>query len=662
MLQFNLNTRTMKKIVYLFLLLLTGIMSAQNIVFNGTAFKNKLLLASASNNIAKDQNGINIKIDTNLDNEISYAEAAVVYELELESASINNLEGLAYFTNLTDLDFHQNMVSSVDLSSLTNLRHLTANHNYLTTIDISALTYLLSTDVSDNQLITIYAKNGNNADTINFNGSSNNGLSYICIDESQVSYINSILGSFTPIVNSFCTAPPGGNYTTLSGVVVFDVLSDGIDAGDPRFPFIKVQCVIGSNVLQTTTDANGQYVFYTIQTSGSFSIVPVIEDNSIFNVPTAYVGALGTNVIHDFVLTPIASPSPDLEVVVNPVSDAISGTAADYQVTYKNKGSKKVTGTVVFTYDAANMTVVSCTNPNASLATLGQVSLDFSDLLPFETRSYQVTFGISSSYPNGNLLNFNATITDILGATETTTVGDNTFNYKQTVGATIANTLTCLEGNVEEASHIGDYLHYDLHFVNNGNAVATNVVVKTVFDPTKYDLNSLQVLNSSHPLEVRVKDTEALFYLSNVAIGGPGGDGGILLKIASNSNLTAGQSVSTNAEIFFDYGTNFNIGLLPNSTATTAIETTTFQNLSLTQNRIDASVSIYPNPAQSLVSISATNTIKSVQLFDVFGRLLQMNVTDAITASLDISERLNGVYFLKITTDYGSKVIKILKE
>jgi len=637
-------------------------MSAQNIVFNGTAFKNKLLLSSASNNIAKDQNGVNIKIDTNLDNEISYAEAAVVYELELESSSINNLDGLTYFTNLTDLDFHQNAVSSVDLSSLINLRHLIANHNYLTTIDISALTNILSTDVSDNQLITIYAKNGNNSDTLNFSGGGNNGLSYICIDESQVSYINSILGSITPVVNSYCTAAPGGNYTTLSGVVVFDVLSDGIDASDPRFPFVKVQCVIGSNVLQTTTDANGNYVFYSSATSGSFSITPVLENSIAFNIPTAFLGTLGSNVIHDFAITPIVSPTPDLEVVVNPVSDAVSGTNASYQVTYKNKGSKKVTGTVLLTYDAANLTVVSCTNPNASLTTLGQVSLDFTDLLPFETRSYLVTYGINSSYPNGNLLNFDATITDILGATETTTATDNTFNYKQTVGSTIANTLRCLEGAVEDASQIGTYLHYDLHFVNNGNAVATGVVVKTVFDPSKYDLNSLQILNSAYPVEVRVKDTEALFYMNNVAIGGPGGDGGILLKIASNSNLTAGQSVSTHAEIFFDYGTNFNVGVLPNSTATTITETTTFQSLSLLQNRIDAAVMVYPNPTQSTVTIGAANRIKSVQLYDVFGRLLQMNITDTLTTSLDISQRLNGVYFLTITTDNGSKVVKIVKE
>lgn len=652
----------MKNLIYLILLLFAGITSAQNIVFNGTSFKNQLLLANSSNNIAKDNNGNSIQIDSNVDNEISYAEAAAVYKLDVNSSSIDNLVGIEHFTSLTDLDFHQNSVSSVDLSNLINLQHIIANHNNLTTIDLSALINLQSTDVSNNLLVTIYAKNGNNSDTIDFNGGSNNGLSYICIDESQVSYINSNLGGASPTINSYCTASPGGNYTTLSGTIVFDTMSDGIDASDPRFPFIKVKCVIGSQVLQTTSDANGQYVFYTQQTSGSFSITPVIENNSAFIIPTSYMGTLGANVTHDFAITPATTAIPDLEVVVNPVSDAVSGMNSVYQVTYKNKGSKKVTGNVLLTYDNANLTVVSCTDSNASLATLGQVSLNFSDLLPFETRSYKVTFAISSSYSNGNFLNFSTSITDVLGATEPTTASDNTFTYKQTVGSTISNTLKCLEGNSVATSQIGNYLHYDLHFVNNGNATATSVVVKTVFDTAQYDLNSLQILNSSNPLDVKVTNNEALFYLSNVAIGGPGGDGGILLKIKSNSGLTAGQTVSSNAQIFFDYGSNFNTAIVPSSTATTNTEVTTFQNLSNSQNTIDASILVYPNPAQSMVTIDCENNIKSVQLYDIYGRLLQMNLTDSNKVLMDMRERLNGVYFLKITSDQGTKVERIVKE
>ena len=655
----------MKNLTYLILLLFAGITYAQNIVFDGTIFKNKLLQSSTSNSIAKDVNGNNIKIDFSGDGEISYAEASAVYQLDVNSSSIVNLVGIEHFISLTKIDFSQNSVSSVTLSSLINLQTIVANHNNLTTIDLSALTNLQSTDVSNNMLQTIYAKNGNNLDTLNFDGGSNtNVLSYICIDDSQVATIASQLpGGSTCVVNSYCTPTPGGNYTTISGIIVFDTLSDGIDASDPRFPYIKVECVIGSEVIQTTSDSNGHYVFYTQQTSGSFSIVPVIEDNTAFVIPASFMGTLGTNVTHDFALISASTPVPDLEVVVNPVSSAISGMNSVYQVTYKNKGSKKVTGNVLLTYDNVNLTIVSCTDSNASIATSGQVSLNFSDLLPFETRSFNVTFAINSGYSSGNILNFNTSIIDNLGSTEPLTSADNTYTYKQTVGSILSNTMKCLEGSSVESSQIGQYLHYNIHFVNSGNAVATNVVVKTVFDSAKYDLNSLQILNSSHPLDFKLNANKALFYLNNVTIGGPGGDGGILLKIKSNSSLTAGQTVSSNAEIFFDYGTNFNIANTTNSTATTTIESTTYQNLlSTSQNKIDESIVVYPNPAQSIIAIDSKNIINVVQLFDIYGRLIQVNLTDSNKISIDVSERLNGVYFLKITSNQGTKVERIVKE
>lgn len=633
----------MKNLTRLILLLLAGIASAQNVVFDGVLFRDKLLQSSISNSIAQDFNHNNIKIDINGDSNIDYSEASAVYYLDVSSSSLVNLVGIEHFVDL---------------------KGLVANDNGLTTIDISALANLQSTDVSNNTLQTIYAKNGNNSDTINFNGGSNtNILSYICIDELQIATIQSQLpGSSTCIVNAYCSASPGGNFTTISGDIVFDALGNGIDAGDPKFPYVKVKCTIGSDVFQTTSDVNGHYVFYTQQITGSFSLEPIIENTNAFLIPTSFMGVLGSNSTHDFAILPASTPVPDLEVVVSPVSSAYTGMNATYKVTYKNKGSKNVTGTVLLTYDAVHLTFVSATNMSVSTATTGQVSLSFTDLLPFETRSYDVKFNINSAYTSGNVLNFNATIVDNLGSTETTTAADNTFAYKQTVGSGLINTITCLEGNSVDSSQIGDYLHYGIHFVNSGSAVAKNVVVKAVFDTSKFNLDSLQILNSTNPLDIKVKNNEALFYLNNIAIGGPGGDGGILLKIRSNSGLTAGQTVSSNAAIFFDYGSNFNSSLTLNSNAITNIEATTYQNLTVSQQNIDASILVYPNPSNSIVTIENQNSIKMVQLFDIYGRLLQTNLTDSNKTFIDITDRFNGVYFLKITSDQGTKVERIVKE
>lgn len=651
----------MKNTIYLILLLFAGMANAQ-ITFNDPTFKAKLLQSSTSNSIAKDVNGANLKVDVNGDNDISLDEASAVYQLDVSSASIVNLTGIESFTNLRTLDFHQNSVGSVNLSTLVNLQHLIADHNLLTTIDLSALINLQDTNVSNNLLQTIYAKNGNPSDTIDFNGGSNNGLSYICIDESQVSTTISNLGGANCVVNSYCTPTPGGNYNTLSGTIAYDGNSNGIDASDAKFPFVKVQCVIGADTLQTTTDQNGQYVFYTQQVTGSYTVTPVIETNSAFVIPTAPGGTLGANATIDFPITSAIVPSPDLEVVVAPNSAAVAGANAVYQVTYKNKGSRTVNGNVLLTYDSSKTSIVSCSEISASIATPGQVVLNFSNLLPFETRSFNVTLSINSGNAVGEALNFNTTITDNLGATETTTVSDNTFSYKQSVGAVTQNTIDCLEGASADNTQIGNYLHYRINFVNTGNAVAKNVTAKVVFDPAKYDMNSLQILNSSNPLNLRISGATAIFFMGNVNAGGPGGDGGILLKIKTLGSLTSGSTVTSNAQLFFDYAENFNTSLFTNANATTNNAVTTFQNLSVGLNEMDASIVVYPNPTNSILNIDSNNTIKTVQLYDISGRLLQTNLSDSYKVSIDMTQRSNGIYFLKIASDKGQKVEKIVKE
>lgn len=73
---------------------------------------------------------------------------------------------------------------------------------------------------------------------------------------------------------------------------------------------------------------------------------------------------------------------------------------------------------------------------------------------------------------------------------------------------------------------------------------------------------------------------------------------------------------------------------------------------------------IYPNPVKDIVNITTTDnsTIKTIELFDIQGRLLQTHLVNEITSELDLASRANGMYFVKINTDKGSKVEKLIKE
>ncbi|RZJ59975.1 MAG: T9SS type A sorting domain-containing protein, partial [Flavobacterium sp.] len=89
---------------------------------------------------------------------------------------------------------------------------------------------------------------------------------------------------------------------------------------------------------------------------------------------------------------------------------------------------------------------------------------------------------------------------------------------------------------------------------------------------------------------------------------------------------------------------------------------TTFQVLSRNGFQIDNSVKLFPNPSGGIVTIKADTLIKSIEFYDVQGRLLQSGTINRNEAVFDITRRNSGLYFLKIITENGSKVEKVIKQ
>lgn len=661
----------MKKLLYL-ILLFSGVANAADIVFTDPAFKAKLLQASSANAIAKNAAGVSIAINTNGDSEISEAEAAMVYYLDVSTSTIlSNIVGIKSFVNLVDLKCNNNSIDALDVSGMTNLvtlncfqntittldvtsciaiETLNCKNNLLTTIDVSTCTSLVTFNCSNNTLVTLFVKNGRN-ETITLNGATNSGLQYVCADESQVV----ALSGGTYVVNSLCTITPGGNYSIISGTISYD---DALEVGTDYKAYVKVICNVGSQVIQTISDNDGLYQVYTTATTGNYTLSRGLENNDAFLNTPSITNDL-SNVINnnDFVLHPnLASQVPDLEVVVAPITPALPGQNATYEIVYKNKGSKKVDGFVDFNFDNSKIFYLNST-ATAPIITPSQVRNLFTNLLPLETRSFEVTLNFNpttatSFYTIGQTANFSVNIVENTSLELATTIADNTFSYDQIVQTYTPNNIKCLEGNSLDGSLIGEYLHYVINFENSGTAVVNNVVVKNTFDSAIFDMNSIQILKTSHPLDIKIVDNQVDYFFNNAAISPPGGHGGILLKIKTLNNIAPGTTISNNAQIFFDYS----------APITTPTEATVIQALGVTENNVDKSIKIYPNPTNSIINVNGDFTIQSVELFDVQGRLLQTNLQNSNTALLDISEKSNGIYFVKITTEKGIKVEKIIKE
>jgi hypothetical protein len=489
----------------------------------------------------------------------------------------------------------------------------------------------------------------------------NPNLNKICIDDlsgvltTEQQFFENYFNNSSIQFSTYCSFTPGGDYNTITGAVTFDANNNGCDANDIFQPNIRVNINDSINQGATFTNTTGNYNFYT--QAGSFDLTPNVENPTYFNFsPTTATIPFANNnnntATQNFCIS-ANGIHPDVEIVIAPITPARPGFDATYKIVYKNKGNQTLSGNVGFTYDDAVLDFVSATVvPNSQ--SVGTLSWNYTNLLPFESRSIVITLNVNAPTETpavniGDVLNFSASVNPIAGDE---IPSDNTFNYNETVvGSYDPNDITCLEGDIVSPSEIGNYLHYNIRFENTGTAPAEFVVVKVEVNETDFDMNSLQIMNSSDPVFARINQNIVEFIFQNIQLES-GGHGNILLKIKSKNNLLVGDEVNKKANIYFDY--NFPILTNDAETVFQALNNPDFQN--------DASISVYPNPTNGIVTVTCNNSIKSIELYDVQGRLLQTNLVNENETTIDVSTKAKGVYFLKILSDKGMKVEKIVRE
>ena len=591
-------------------------------------------------------------------NNFSTLDVSTLIHLTFLNCQYNQLAHLDVnmLTNLTRLYCNNNQLTSLDVSALTNLTVLHCIYNQLTSLDVSTLPYLTDLLCYNNNLTSFNIKNGSNETNLQF--SNNPNLQFICADENQLITVQNKISAYGYIycnVNTYCSFTPNGNYNTITGAITFDADNNGCDVSDVLQSNIRVNINDGTNTGASFTNSAANYTFYT--QTGNFVVTPAVENPTwfTFSPPTATISFTNINnnvATQNFCIT-ANGIHPDVEVILAPVLPARPGFNAIYKLVYKNKGNQTLSGNVTLTYDDSVLDYVSTTEVLSSQS-VGLLTWSYANLLPFENRGFYVTFHVNAptdipAVNIGDVLHFTTVVNPVAGDEFPT---DNTFQYNQTVvGSFDPNDITCLEGAVIPPSEIGNYLHYIINFENTGTAEAENIVVKEVIDTTKYDLSSLQILNSSHPVNAKLTNNIAEFIFKNINLDS-GGHGNILLKIKSKNTLVQGDMVSKKANIYFDY--NFPV--------TTNNADTVFQSLNTPDFPMDATISVYPNPVKDTVTITSQFAVKSVELYDVQGRLLQTQLTKETRAVLDMSTQIKGVYFIKIITEKGIKVEKVVKE
>lgn len=563
-------------------------------------------------------------------------------------------EGPQYydFTGLTELEeVHcswSNTISSVTFGYHPHLITFICTATQILELDMSGCTALETLSIRDNTpLRFINLKNGPQVTFIDEESYQNIHQRFICVDESEVESFAVSLNHPNTNVNTYCSFHPGGDYNTIQGAIVLDSDNNGCDDTDITIPFARI-AIAGNGISGAYYTTTGNYNFYT--PDGTYTLTPQFENNWFTTTPAVVTFAdINNNVTTQNFCVTANGMHNDAEVLVVPAVAAQPGFDATYKIIYKNKGNQTLSGDINFTYNDAVLDYVEASSV-PSLSSAGTITWNYSDLQPFESREIIVTLNVNGpmeipAVNNDDTLTFLAFITPLFGDG---TPGDNTSVLNQTVvGSFDPNDITCLEGPRVAPNQIGEYLHYNINFENTGTAPATFIVLKDMIDAAKYDINTLQILDASHAMQVKVTGDKVEFIFDAINLPGEG-KGNVTFKIKTLSTLAVNSSVTQQADIFFDY----------NWPIQTNEATTTFAVLSKSEYALDNSVTLSPNPANGIVNISAKADITSVQLYDVQGRLLQA----AKGKTLDVSNRSAGLYFVKVTTTKGMKVEKLMRK
>ncbi len=79
-------------------------------------------------------------------------------------------------------------------------------------------------------------------------------------------------------------------------------------------------------------------------------------------------------------------------------------------------------------------------------------------------------------------------------------------------------------------------------------------------------------------------------------------------------------------------------------------------------DEIDSKVEIYPNPVNDKLYIETQTQTLTIEIYDVYGRRQQLSSVSHQPSVIDVADLKSGIYFVKINTEKGNIVKRIIKQ
>jgi hypothetical protein len=401
---------------------------------------------------------------------------------------------------------------------------------------------------------------------------------------------------------------------------------------------------------------SGNYIVSTSSNISWYSQTPSIN--------TAYFSGFSqTDSFNDFVFQPAGS-FDDLCMTITPLGQFRPGFNGSYMLSYDNAGTTTQSPKIVFRIFPNTNFVSSSLTPSAVYP--DSVVWNLPPLSPLQSGHFFVTIHLTPSLPIGSILNSYAQIFPVVNDVNPSC---NNATWEVTVrGSYDPNDILVDQDTLYSFVFPNPpFLDYIIRFQNVGNDTAFAVKILNPIDTMKLDLNSLEFVAASHPMEMRFiyheRNMEFLFnniLLPDSNVNEPASHGFVRYKIKPKSNLQIGDSIQNFAAIYFD----FNEPVITNTAKTHILLFT-----GLAEQINTSELFVYPNPSSQEINIQVSNTQGkriSLDVYNLFGQKVKSLFDGKIMSSelkqqFDISYLNQGVYLLQYIVDGVTKSKKIIK-
>lgn len=430
------------------------------------------------------------------------------------------------------------------------------------------------------------------------------------------------------------------------------------------FPYGNILYELNDNGVSNEVSANGNFLVISDDANNSYDFTFVLyeEYEDCYDVPTPMINdvsvALDESITIYFPIT-IEQPCEDLEVIlINPGLPPRPGFTRSNRLILKNNSPTTIaSGTVELTIDDL-LILGNVTSDDATYvynSTASGFTIDFTNLTPYESRSYNIELTCPASVPLGTILTNTATYT----TDQNDLIGENNSSILSETVVSSWDPNDIRESHGPEIIHedftSADYLYYTIRFQNLGTAEAINVRIEETLD-TQVDETTFQMIASSHDYQVRRVNDELVWNFDDInlpaeMVDAEGSNGFVYFRIKPKPGYAVGDIIPGVAGIYFD----FNAPVITNTFETEFVEPLSVGEISV------INIKIYPNPTTDIlfVELEKTATV-TMQLLDIQGKQMLTKTEDAKTLTLDVSSLQTGIYFLKLSTNTAQFTKKII--